>query len=252
MRLRGSGGEVRQGVRVSAVLGHRAESGGVYEGVVRVRWIWRHGGMKKVKTTEINEPAARLLACKLCAISFEPKRRAQMYCSRHCSLRRERKKIERPQLTCAKCGDQYFRMRLDAVKKQKYCSQSCASAASPRDASKMVSGLWADGKYKGSKVESGQGNCKAKWWRFRDDRGRIHEFKNLREFVRNNGDMFAPDDVVYMYKARGKTTSCRAMQGLQSLSFRNTRPEGSWKGWTICHPTEMAINNGEDLLGRDK
>ena len=88
-------------------------------------------------------------------------------------------------------------------------------------------------------------NFSAKWWRVRDERGRIHEFKNLVWFIKKNPHLFDPEDV-------GDSCKCRAYGGISSIRPRiNSRKvNGSWKGWTWYSQTERLKNDGHDLLDR--
>jgi hypothetical protein len=91
-------------------------------------------------------------------------------------------------------------------------------------------------------------NFSSKWWRVRDYRGRIHEFKNLSWFIKANTELFLPEDIKCKV-----TTRCKAYGGIKSLrpSPTRRRVNGSWKGWTWYSQTERLTNEGRDLLERD-
>ncbi len=91
-------------------------------------------------------------------------------------------------------------------------------------------------------------NFSAVWWRLRDDRGRIHEFRNLSYFIKTNHDLFLPEDINWEKITRG-----RAYGGIRSLRPNPTRRKvnGTWKGWTWYSQTERLKNDGHDLLDRD-
>ena len=94
----------------------------------------------------------------------------------------------------------------------------------------------------------GEENRMAKWWDLRSPDNRTFRVKNLLEFVRNNPELFAEEDV--QWRAKGRSLVCKATGGLASLSPRKKNPKGSWKGWTWVSITERITNDGEDLLGR--
>ena len=91
-------------------------------------------------------------------------------------------------------------------------------------------------------------NFSAKWWRVRDDRGRIHEFKNLSWFIKVNPELFLAEDINWK-----DATRSRAYGGISSIRPSSTRRRvnGTWKGWTWYSQTERLKNEGHDLLDRD-
>lgn len=100
---------------------------------------------------------------------------------------------------------------------------------------------------------AGPGHVNEKVWSVRDPAGRLHRFRNLCEFVRNNQALFASEDVVPQMKGMAtRWDRTRAYDGLASLrpSAGKTPSPGSWKGWTWATIYERAIANGADLLSR--
>jgi len=87
-----------------------------------------------------------------------------------------------------------------------------------------------------------------KLWRLRDHRGRVHEFVNLRHFIRTQPHLFSPSDVKWVKK--GRHAHCRAM-AIANLHPDRARPFGQWKGWTWLSIHERRFNNGRDLLDRE-
>lgn len=97
------------------------------------------------------------------------------------------------------------------------------------------------------KMRAGTENHSAKKWSLRDNRGRVHQFKNLRHFIREHPHLFAPEDVQWM--KHGREAHCRAM-ALANLHPDRVRPFGQWKGWTWYSAYERRFNDGADLLNR--
>lgn len=73
-------------------------------------------------------------------------------------------------------------------------------------------------------------NQLAKDWSLKDPDRKLHVFKNLNQFVRDNECLFLPQDVVW------KNGSCNATRSLASLTRVNKKTGRalalSWKGWT--------------------
>ena len=90
-------------------------------------------------------------------------------------------------------------------------------------------------------------NITAVWWRLRDSRGRVHEFKNLSWFITTHPDLFLEDDINWE-----KPTRSKAYGGISSIRPLGNRKKvnGSWKGWTWYSQTERLHNEGRDLLER--
>lgn len=109
---------------------------------------------------------------------------------------------------------------------------------------------------KNPRHQKGQFHIASKHWRLRDFKGRIYEFVNLANFIRENPGLFDENDTQW-HRPPGKTSSiCRAYSGLSSIrpfpvKTRSKRKvAGSWKGWTWFSQTERIKNNGSDLLHR--
>lgn len=99
-------------------------------------------------------------------------------------------------------------------------------------------------------MKKGTGHINSKSWQIRSPRGRTYRFKNLREFIRKNAELFAPEDTEWRTKPDGDIT-CRAFTGIAGISIRLKNPRGSWKGWTWYSQAEKLHNDGRCLLGRD-
>jgi hypothetical protein len=71
-----------------------------------------------------------------------------------------------------------------------------------------------------------------------------YRFVNMSEFVRTHEHLFLAVDVQWCGKGN---RHCRALKGLLRLTEK-TRPNGTWKGWTLVSFTETFYNRGESLL----
>ena len=71
-----------------------------------------------------------------------------------------------------------------------------------------------------------------------------YRFVNMSHFVRTHEHLFLPEDVQWYGKGN---RHCRALKGLLRLTGK-TRPNGTWKGWTLVSFTETFYNRGESLL----
>ena len=85
----------------------------------------------------------------------------------------------------------------------------------------------------------------------RDSFGKVWHFINLTHFVRENPDLFAPEDVIWKHYRKGRAVWCNARGGLGSLFKRSGRVRGSWKGWTVAFSIMERAEGGGDLIGRD-
>jgi hypothetical protein len=99
-------------------------------------------------------------------------------------------------------------------------------------------------------MKKGTGHINSRSWQIRSPRGRTYRFKNLREFIRRNAELFAPEDAEWRTKPDGDST-CKAFTGIAGISIRLNNPRGSWKGWTWYSQVEKLHNDGRCLLGRD-
>lgn len=83
----------------------------------------------------------------------------------------------------------------------------------------------------------------AKSWILRAPNGTIHTFRNLRNFIRENEELFDQADVIWKAQTRRpKLTWCQAYQSLARLRPGNARTLESWNGWTWAgEVTEVAL-----------
>lgn len=170
--------------------------------------------------------------CLHCGKAFKAKNGSQTLCSIECRhlhiplseefIAHQKQSVPRLELTCKNCGKSFTQRRPEHI--DSYCSDACISVC----------------------LGKGPKNYKSKVWRFRDPRGRIHEFKNLEHFIRQNSDLFDADDVIW--RPKGKQETCRAKGGLESLSPRKKNAGLSWKGWAWWSIQERI--HGADFLNR--
>ena len=95
----------------------------------------------------------------------------------------------------------------------------------------------------------GPGHPAAKVWSIRSSKLAVYQFRNLRDFVRRNAELFDPNDIKKRRIGKYRLT-CNAYGGLASLSPNVAYPRLSWKGWTWVSIHERRFNDGEDLLER--
>ncbi len=84
------------------------------------------------------------------------------------------------------------------------------------------------------------GTGQAKWWTLRTPTGVKIQVKNLSQFIRDNQNLFFPEDVIW------KRWNCRARSGIGQL-FEKNRPRIAWKGWTAVLVKEskpLSAENG--------
>ena len=191
--------------------------------------------------------------CEQCNTVFTSRNELSRFCSRSCSAFHTKPWVVNmkhrviPTLTCEHCGIAFKPNHIkDADRGQRHCSRSCASANSPRDASKLVRKLWSAGKYEKTRAGKGVQHHYARVWRLRDPNGKTWDFKNVAQFIRDHHDLFDDEDLL----PRGKFGHIRAVQGLASLSPRKKRPEGSWKGWVHVATHERRFYDAEDPINR--
>ena len=73
----------------------------------------------------------------------------------------------------------------------------------------------------------------AKEWKLRAPGGEVHEFRNLKAFLRENADLFAVADVEWKeVPGRPGQAWCRAFHGLSRLRPSCVKLLPEWKGWT--------------------
>lgn len=94
----------------------------------------------------------------------------------------------------------------------------------------------------------GQQHHMAKPWRLRSPQNVTYEFKNLADFVRKNPHLFYPEDVIWRYTPWNHSYTCKAVGGLNSISPRLKKPNGSWKGWRIDSQQERIFHEGKTLM----
>ena len=95
---------------------------------------------------------------------------------------------------------------------------------------------------KNPRCTAGTDNFAAKIWRLRSPANRVYEFRNLREFIRSNPELFTGGDADWVESKTQKW--CRALNGLTSLAPRGKgEVRGSWKGWTWYSITERIFND---------
>jgi hypothetical protein len=83
----------------------------------------------------------------------------------------------------------------------------------------------------------------AKSWVLRAPNGSIHTFRNLRNFIRENEELFDAADVIWKAQTRRpKLTWCQAYQSLARLRPGRPRTLDSWNGWTwAAEVTKVAL-----------
>lgn len=81
-------------------------------------------------------------------------------------------------------------------------------------------------------------------WNVRDARGRVHQFRNLANWIRQNENLFEPNDV------RWNGTYCRAHSGISHLRPTHKNPVGSWKGWAWVSIHERRFDDANDPMRR--
>lgn len=171
--------------------------------------------------------------CSACGAAFQRRTdgetRKAKYCSSACFGKAHSKRNK-----CEACGEDYRKTHTH----QRFCSRVCAVETVQAARARQPA------------TRSGLQNKCSKVWRLRAPDLKIYAVKNLREFVRGNVDLFAPEDTEWKTGKSGSTW-CRALTGLQSLSDRKTNEaRGTWKGWTWHSQTERLKNGGDDLLER--
>jgi hypothetical protein len=75
----------------------------------------------------------------------------------------------------------------------------------------------------------------AKEWSLKSPTGMVHHFRNLKQFLRANADLFEMDDVTWKeVPGRPSQAWCRAFHGLSRLRPTCVKLLPDWKGWTWC------------------
>jgi len=167
---------------------------------------------------------------------------------------------------CKNCGKAIHARRKEigwAMKKKEFCNRKCSAVFHGKNCTHNLIPMMAASHTPTARVNRRLGyieaqkripglqktpeNYKAVWWRVRDYQGRIHEFKNLCWFIRENPSLFLKEDINYKHTIRS-----RAYSGISGLRPNPTRKivNGSWKGWTWYSQTERLKNDGRDLIER--
>jgi hypothetical protein len=190
--------------------------------------------------------------CKNCGGDIKATRKAagearqtKLFCSRSCAMLW--RSAQDPMKMVARIGSSFrtpeaIKKRIEGLRKspnRMNCLRALRTKKSVKKSRKTCSKM--------PQFQSTTVHIRAKWWRVRDYRGVVHEFKNLCCFVRENPQLFIEDDLV------GKTIlHSKAYKGVASLrpSDRKKKPAGSWKSWTWYSQAERVHNDGHDLLNR--
>lgn len=80
--------------------------------------------------------------------------------------------------------------------------------------------------------QKGPLNHKALVWKLRSPEGKIYQFRNLAHFIRENEELFDPEDVVWKpVPSRPSVMKCLAYYALASLAPRRKVNYETRKGW---------------------
>lgn len=91
---------------------------------------------------------------------------------------------------------------------------------------------WRKSALQNPKLQASVQHIAAKTWRLTDPLGRLHEFRNLKKFVRDHEHLFDAADVEWKEQAgRASGTWCRAFQNLSRLRPSCSKPLSEWQGW---------------------
>jgi hypothetical protein len=92
---------------------------------------------------------------------------------------------------------------------------------------------WHASAKKNPKLNATAEHIAAKTWILRDPTGTIHTFRNLKKWVRDNENLFEPEDVIWKLNGGQPNQAwCRAFQGLSRLRPSSSKLLGEWHGWT--------------------
>lgn len=92
-----------------------------------------------------------------------------------------------------------------------------------------------------------ENHFRAEVWRIRSPENKVFIFKNLAKFIRDHPWEFLPEDVI---DPGNKKHKCHAYSGINSISPRQKKTVGSWKGWTWYSHLESDTHCGRDPLDR--
>ena len=92
---------------------------------------------------------------------------------------------------------------------------------------------WRASALQNPKLQATDLHIAAKQWVMRAPNGVIHTFRNLKKWVRENPDLFEPEDVIWK-EMNGKANQawCRAFQALGRLRPTSSKHLPEWSGWT--------------------
>jgi hypothetical protein len=83
------------------------------------------------------------------------------------------------------------------------------------------------------KLRATEQHIAAKEWVLRSPLGQVHQFRNLKQFVRDNPGLFEVEDVQWKeVLGRPSQAWCRAFHGLSRLRPSCVKLLNEWKGWT--------------------
>ncbi len=92
---------------------------------------------------------------------------------------------------------------------------------------------WRKSARRNPKLRATTEHIAAKEWRLRAPGGEVHEFRNLKAFLRENADLFAVLDVEWKeVPGRPGQAWCKAFHGLSRLRPNCVKWLPEWKGWT--------------------
>lgn len=93
-----------------------------------------------------------------------------------------------------------------------------------------------------SKLSRSEHNIHAKKWTLVSPAGDVYKIVNLYNFIRENKELFHPDDVVWKKGGEeseyGQSLWCRASQGISGIKQRASE---SWKGWKLLNPDDDEV-----------
>ena len=92
---------------------------------------------------------------------------------------------------------------------------------------------WRKSARRNPKLRATTEHIAAKEWRLRAPGGEIHQFRNLKAFLRTHAELFAVEDVEWKeVPGRPGQAWCRAFHGLSRLRPSCVKWLSEWKGWT--------------------
>lgn len=92
---------------------------------------------------------------------------------------------------------------------------------------------WRRSARKNPKLRATVEHIAAKEWSLKAPNGLVHRFRNLKQFLRGNAELFDAEDVVWKeVPGRPSQAWCRAFHGLSRLRPSCVKLLPDWKGWT--------------------